>query len=121
MSKKSLSLEGIVTKAESYGTLQRFRLIDVELPSAILPSGKKQQSWLLVNGPRTVNNGDYVTLKTERTVPYEDIGGRSRSGFYLNVAVMKVYDRIDGKMALSYHQKIIFDGPIAGDVFGKEE
>ena len=110
MSDESLNLEGTVYQAETHGNLQRFRLNGTQLPLVgEVNSDELHESWLLVNGTRTVTNGEYVVLKVESKTPYEDYG--SKSGSYLNVSQMQIFDEKDGSLLNSYHKENIFEGP----------
>jgi hypothetical protein len=121
ITERQLDLEGTVCQAETYERLQRFRLEDVELPCALSPeTNTKVQCWLLLQGPRIVNNGEYVIIKTKNEYPYEDLGSRSKSGFYLDVLRMEIFDRKCGKLLNTYYGKPIFDGPTVGDLFPGE-
>ena len=116
--KQGFCLEGIVEKAETHGKIQRFRLKDIPLTKLEFSEGA--EPWLLVQGTRMVNNGEYVAVQTDSDIPFEDYGKKSKSGYYFNVKEMKIFREKGGLLLNTYSTKYLFDGETVGDLFGSD-
>ena len=113
---EEFDLDGIVFDSQTFGQIdpfdnsskpvQRFRL---KTNDGKPLQFNEEPIWLLVQGQRIVNNGEYVQGIGSHV--YEDYGERSEGGWYSNVATMTVFESEGGKELGKYNPPgiVIFD------------